>query len=283
MQSLEFWSDLKQTATFFGLTFAVSWSLFYAGAGIRLRSTAIEDALLLLGTITPALIALLLESRAGRAAGLLSRVIETRVPARWYVFAIVYMLAIKLAAALVYRLAWDAWPRFGNEVWPIMAVAIVFSTPVQAGEELGWRGYALPRLAERMGYGRGSILLGIVWGVWHVPLFFIPGLDNYGQSLGVFVLGTTALSVAMAWLYMHANGSVLLTMLMHSAVNQTVGIVPSSIPNASNPFAWSNSRIAWLTTALLWLCAAYFLFRMQRIKSSGSAPSQSRAFETESI
>jgi hypothetical protein len=155
-------------------------------------------------------------------------------------------------------------PRFGTEAWYVIAVAIVFSTPVQAGEEIGWRGYALPRLESRFGLRSASVMLGVIWALWHLPLFFIPGLDNYGQSFVVFALGCTALSVAIAWLYARTNGSVLMTMLMHSAVNQTTGIVPSAVTGASDPLALSHSLVAWLSVALLWICAAYFLARMTR-------------------
>jgi membrane protease YdiL (CAAX protease family) len=264
------WSDLKQTIQFFAFTFVVSWTFFLGGAAVRTQAAPLSLVFLLIGTITPAIIALLLESRASGVPALLERVVQWRVPVQWYVFAIGYMLATKLCAALIHRAAWGVWPRFGNEAWPLIVVAILFSTPVQAGEELGWRGYALPRLAQQIGYARGSLLLGVVWGLWHLPLFFIPGVDNYGQSFGVFVLGTTALSVAVAWLYMHTNGSLLLTMLMHSAVNQTVGVVPSAVPDATNPFAWNASRVAWLTQAILWIGSVYFLFRMRQIESSGA-------------
>jgi hypothetical protein len=60
------------------------------------------------------------------------------------------------------------------------------------------------------------------------------------------------------------NGSLLLVMLMHSAVNQTVGIVPSAVPGATNPFALSPSPVAWLTLAFVWATAACFLARRPR-------------------
>jgi hypothetical protein len=73
----------------------------------------------------------------------------------------------------------------------------------------------------------------------------------------------TALSVAMAWLYWRTEGSLLLTMLMHAAVNNTAGIV-SSPASVTNPFSVRTTLAAWLTAALLWICALYFLVRMRR-------------------
>src|SRR6185436_11280630 len=259
---------------FFLLTYAVTWTCFIAAAAL-LRSFAeaapglagLSSLLLLLGTFAPSLVALWLTARAEGRPGvlaLLRRLLEWEVGARWYVYAVGYMAAIKLTVALAYRITTGAWPRFGKEAWYVIMAAIVFSTFVQAGEEIGWRGYALPRLAARLGFARGSVLLGVIWALWHLPLFFIPGVDKQGQSFPVFVLQVTAMSVALAWLYMHTNGSLLLTMLMHSAVNQTKDIVPSIVPNATEPFALSSSLVAWLTVAFLWLCAGYFLVRMSR-------------------
>lgn len=133
-----------------------------------------------------------------------------------------------------------------------------------AVEEIGWRGYALPRLAARLGLGRASILLGLIWAFWHLPQFFIPEADTYGQSFIVFVLQVTALSVAMAWLYAHTNGSLLLVILMHSAVNNAKDIVPSAVPGATNTFGVSASLVAWVAVTLLWIGAAYFLVRMPK-------------------
>jgi membrane protease YdiL (CAAX protease family) len=226
--------------------------------------------LFLFGTFAPALVALWLTSRANGGAGipvLLHRILDWRVGVRWYVFAIGFMAAIKLTVASVYRVITGGWPRFGHEPWFIIVAAIVISTVFQAGEEIGWRGYAFPRLATRFGFARASLLLGVIWACWHLPLFFVPGADKQGQSFIVYLLQVIALSVAMAWLYLHTNGSLLLMMLMHSAVNQTKDIVPSALPGAANPFALSASLVAWLTVALLWMCAAFFLRAMRARES----------------
>ncbi len=233
------------------------------------RFLAISGFLYLLGVFAPSLVALALTARTDGRAGtlaLLRRTVKWSVGARWYVFAIGYMAAIKLAVALLLRIATGAWPAFGQEPLYIMAIAIPFSTPVQAGEEIGWRGYALPRLSARLGLSGASVALGVIWACWHLPFFFISGTDKSGQSFPVYLLGVTGLSVAMAWLYWRTNGSLLLTMLMHAAVNNTKDIVPSAVSGATNAFSLSSSRVAWLSVAILWICAAYFFIRMRGVK-----------------
>ena len=263
---------------FFLLTYAVTWTCFFTALALSGSAGALDPAssalrmpLLYLGTFAPSLVALGLiarhEGRAGMQA-LLRRVLDSGAAARWYLFAIGYVAAIKLTVAVVYRLGTGSWPAFGSEPWYVIAAAIVISTPLQAGEEIGWRGYALPRLAARLGLARASLVLGLIWGVWHLPLFFVPGLGHYGQSFPLFVLGTTALSVAMAWLYANTNGSLLLAMLMHSAVNQTIGIVPTRLATPGNPLALDTSLVTVLTVALLWTATGYLLIRMRHIRFS---------------
>ena len=236
---------------FFSLTYAVAWICWFAAAAVSSGTgsagpalATLRTPLFYLGTFAPSLVALGLTAHGGGRAGaqgLLDRVFETRVPARWYVFAAGYVAAIKLTVALVHRVATGAWPTFGDTAWYVMLAAVVVSTPVQAGEEIGWRGYALPRLAARFGLGPASVILGLIWACWHLPLFFIPGTDTNGQSFPLYLLQVTALSVAIGWLYGHAKGSLLPVMLMHAAANNTKDIVPSAVPGAGNALAWSTS------------------------------------------
>lgn len=253
---------------FFALTFAWAWAFWFAAAAVsRGAGAALGGPLFLIGTFAPSLVALALTARAeGRsgAVALVGRIAPGPVGARWYVFAVGWMAAIKLGVALIHRLATGAWPRFGDLPWIVLPFVILISAPVQAGEEIGWRGYALPRMAARLGLGGASLVLGVIWAIWHLPLFFVAGPDTAGQSFPLYLLQVVAVSVAMGWLYGHTDGRLLPVMLLHAAINNTKDIVPSAVPGAGHPFALSTSLPAWITVGLLWACAAVFLARMPR-------------------
>lgn len=257
---------------FFLATFAFTWTAWSvaatipAGAEAGPGASALRSALFLLGTFSPAIVALILTARARGAAGvraLVGRIGRWDVNGRWYLFAVGFIMAIKLTAALVYRATTGAWPAFGDTPVILMIMALAISTWVQAGEELGWRGYALPRLAAKLGLGPASVLLGVIWASWHLPLFVVPAADTYHQSFPVYLLQVTAISVAIAWLYWRTGGSLLLPMLFHAAGNNTKDIVPSISPSGASPFTFAASGIAWITVGLLWVCAGYFLFQMR--------------------
>ena len=268
----------RSVVTFVVLTYALMWACFITVAVWVSSRTTLGIALVLLGAFAPSLVAVSLTARAEGAAGvgtLLGPILHWQVSARWYLFAIGYIAAIKLTAAAVHRVIAGSWPAFGGDPWYLIPLAIAFSTPFQAGEEIGWRGYALPRLAARFGIARASLLLGLIWAVWHLPQFFIVDADTYGQSFTVFVIQVVALSVAMAWLYAGTNGSLLLVMLMHAAVNNSKDIVPSAVSGGSaNIFGLNASMVAWITVTLLWMCALYFLTHMPRWNPRDDGPSR---------
>lgn len=190
---------------------------------------------------------------------LLGRVLVADVPARYYVFALSYMLGVKLVAAALHRVIVGAWPPFGRESLFMIPFAVAISVPFQAGEELGWRGYALPRLAARFGLARASLLLGVVWACWHVPQFYIADADTYHRSFLVWAPQVVAMSVAFAWLYARTGGSLLLVMLLHAAINNTKDVVPSGTGPAPGVFSLHAPAVSWITLGLLWLCAFYLL------------------------
>lgn len=253
---------------FFLSAYALMWACFFSVAFFVPAKSVAGQFLLLLGAFAPGISAVWLSARAGGRAGvqrLLRPILKWQVGARWYLFALVYIAVIKLVAALIHRGVTGTWPGFGTEGLLVVMGGILISTPFQAGEEVGWRGYALPRLAQRFGLAGASLLLGLVWAFWHLPQFFIREADTYGQSFALYALQVVALSVAIAWLWARTKGSLLLPMLLHAAVNNSKDIVPSALPGATNSWTLHGSLVGWITVALLWLGAALFLATMPKI------------------
>lgn len=254
------------------LTFGMTWSAWWLTSSDTPGAFGIGGPVFLLGIFAPGLVALALTGTDAGHAGvrdLLLRIGRWDVDPRLYLFAIAYMPVTRLSAAGVHRIVTGEWPPFGDTPVLLMFAGILVSTWVQAGEELGWRGFLLPRLSDRIGPGVASVVVGGIWGAWHLPLFLIAGTGSDGQSFPIYVLHVMALSVAMTWLYRRSGGSLLLVMVMHAAVNNTSGLVPGAVVGASNPWTFSGSLVSWATVAFAWAVAMILLPRMQ---AAGGVP-----------
>lgn len=97
-------------------------------------------------------------------------------------------------------------------------------------EEPGWRGFALPRLLNRFTPFTASLILGAIWGVWHLPSFFVSGMVQAGMSLPLFLLNALLLSFFVTWVFRHTGGSVLITVLIHFMVNICASVIGVTIP-----------------------------------------------------
>src|SRR3954453_524814 len=156
------------------------------------------------------------EGRGG-VRRLLSRYVLWRVGLRWYLVAlfgppaVMLLVTILLPGALAsFRTLAPLNPLVLLVTFPLI---LIFGGPL--GEEPGWRGFALPHLQPLHGPLVGSLILGILWALWHLPLFWSgvwtpPTVPN----VVMFILMTTALTIIMTWVFNNAKGSLLITMLM---------------------------------------------------------------------
>jgi uncharacterized protein len=87
------------------------------------------------------------------------------------------------------------------------------------GEEVGWRGYALPRLQSRRSALGASLILGLIWAFYHLPLFFTGQAFRSPGLFVPFVISTSALSVILTWVHNSIGGSLLLVVLLHATAN----------------------------------------------------------------
>jgi len=93
------------------------------------------------------------------------------------------------------------------------------------GEEIGWRGYALPRLQTRRSALSASLILGVIWGFYHLPLSFTGSAFRSPSIVIPFVISTIALSVILAWVYNSTGGSLLLVVLLHATANLPLSLL----------------------------------------------------------
>ena len=271
---------MRAIGKFLILTFATTWVLWalVIWAGAQRKTSAVlvlGGPLFLLGVFTPGILAVALTAldEGGHALGaLFRRVFLWRIDVRFYAFALLLMPLTKLAVAVLHRALAGAWPQFGDSRPVVLVAATIVGTVGQAGEEMGWRGYLLPRFTQRTGLATASLIVGATWAVWHLPLFFAAEADTYHQSFLLYALQVTAYSIALAWLYWRTSGSLLLAMFMHSAFNNLKDIVPSAGAQGGSVFTFDATLVFRLTVLLLWIIGAVLLVCMRGVRQVGEAP-----------
>lgn len=215
---------MRRPWLFFGLTYllAVPFWILGAATGLEMLPKLPIAALM---AVCPALAALILAARDGRARALLSRALDARrIPnLAWWLAALLIVPAMRVVEFGLMRLTGTPVPAPQIALGPALGLAAFFLIGAVA-EELGWSGYALGPLQDRWGALRASLILGAVWAVIH----FIP-LAQAHRSLewiAWWTLGTVATRVIMVWLYNGAGGSVFAVSLYHMTQNLTWQLYP---------------------------------------------------------
>jgi uncharacterized protein len=229
-------------ASFFFLAYLISWALWLplvvSGDG---SPTGLAFVPLLLGSLVPSAVAIVLVARLRGKAGvrtLLRRLLIWRVGFGWWA-AIVLLSMLALAAVGVSVLLRGDAPDVTATIPGAVFLFIFSIIPGSAGgEELGWRGFALPHLQRGRSALGASVILGLAWGVWHLPLY-LTGADFRPLSLfAPWVLAAVAASVIYTWMYNGTGGSLLIVVLFHAASNMllTVFLVQPFEDQVARPF-----------------------------------------------
>jgi len=239
MVSMGNWIRSHRVASFFLLAYAISWSLDAAvlvlGTEPSWTRWIISGFLSALG---PAIAAGIVLSISGEGLrGWLRRVVRWRVHPKWYAAAIGVPVIVALGSGAVLQLVGGPVEFASFAFDPVsLGIGILLGTTIGGGqEELGWRGFAQPELQEQYGGLRAAVIVGVLWGSWHLPLFFDPTVIHSQwplQSQLAYFVGIVAFSILIAWVYNGSGGSILLAMLMHGAENAAGGLVPLDLERA---------------------------------------------------
>ena len=214
---------------FFALTYAVAWSLWMPLVIFRDGMPGgLKFGLLLLGSLVPSSVAILLIAILHGTSGvgkLLRRLLMWRIGLRWYVVVLAVPMLVPLALGLSVLLG-GASPVVDATVISVLALFVFSIFPGSAlGEELGWRGFALPHLQAGRGALGASIILGLLWGFWHLPLWLIGTESSPPGLFPAFAVSAIALSVILTWMYNSTGGSLLIVVLLHASSNLPLTIL----------------------------------------------------------
>ncbi|WP_320064380.1 CPBP family intramembrane glutamic endopeptidase [Micromonospora sp. RTGN7] len=241
----------RPLTTFFALAYGLSWVAWIpyilSDSGLGWISLPIPEVLgttQLIGMLPgaylgPVTAALLVTAAADGRAGLRHwsrRLVRWQVGWRWYLVVLAGVPAVVLLSTFALPDAWGQARMVGVMVFaaylPMLLLQFVTTA---AAEEPGWRDFALPRLQRRYGAVSGTVLLGLLWGGWHLPLFLTEwgGYPNLSWVYPVeFVVGCVPLSLVMTWVFNKTRESLPLIMLLHAGINTTYTLVWSEVfPN----------------------------------------------------
>ena len=240
MRSISHILGRRPLVWFFVVAYSFSWLSYAPGIIARAQNGPVPGAVLILsvvGNFGPLVAALVLTYLVGGRTALIelaARLRRWRVSWPWYVIALSWEAVHLLVMSGLILLVTGHSPDFPDG-YPITAAPIVFAVIfITAGlaEEVGWRGFALPRLQSRWSPLAASLTLGLVWALWHLPGTFLPNTSHTGRSPAEwlwYIVGTIAFTVVITWVFNGTKGSVLLPMLLHAASNTTQAYLPSDV------------------------------------------------------
>ena len=195
---------------FFLLTYAISWATW---------------AIPVVPTLCPMIAALVVVwVTVGRAGlrDLASRLGQWRVGLRWWLVAVSPGLFLLLIVAGL-RVAGQALPtaaefaRFAGAPLPSVALFVVITLASSVGEEVGWRGYALPQLQRRFNPLSATLILAPLWWLWHLQFFVTE--STLGPGYVAYLVEVTSVAIILTWLYNRSGGSILLVAVWHATYN----------------------------------------------------------------
>ncbi len=215
---------------FFILAFAFTWAV-----EMPMQLLQIAALQFVVGWM-PGLAAVLVAGVIGGSSGikaLLRGLLVWRVGAQWYALALFGFLALWLGTQAIN-------PLFGGSGLhlPPLSAALVIGLVAElairmllSSEQLAWSGFALPRLQARHSALIASVLLGLIWAAWHLPLFFVPG-SQADAGFAIFAVGAICTRIILTWVFNSTGGSVLLCMLLHQSINTWTDVLAPAVPTS---------------------------------------------------
>ncbi|MBN2047719.1 MAG: CPBP family intramembrane metalloprotease [Anaerolineaceae bacterium] len=226
---------------FFVLAFAITWVIWSPGVMAALGWFELPAPFMLfffIGTWGPFIAAMIVtyrETGRGGITAFLKRGFNFRIAWRWWLVIFLLPLLVSALPLGIHLLLGGPAPESGLVFQPLMILPVFLTYLVTGGgnEEWGWRGYALDRLEQRWNPLAASLLLGVIWGAWHLPLFFIESTGQYHMLFWIFLASTPGISILHSWIYHRTGRNLLAAWLFHAALGTAWEVFPIVQPQLS--------------------------------------------------
>lgn len=206
------------------LTYLISWTFFIIA---KFVPETFQMLLLFLGAFGPFLAVLLTLKFHGEKEDIVSfkeRILKWKVPLKWFLFPVLVVVVTQIldATGQILLGSYEFHNSGIKELY--MIIPMVLLMIIGGGqEEIGWRGLLLPELLKKYSPIVSSFLVGATWAFWHIPLFFINGLPQYGQNFISFTMGCISLSLFMSYLYRKTKSTLISGYWFHMVANGITG------------------------------------------------------------
>lgn len=244
-------------AFFFSFAFLIMISLSFLGVlGIVDPQSPLFLVLFIIGSWGPTLAAVITVgfsegwSEAGKLFAGWGR---WKVGFVWYLVAL-SPIAVAFVAAGIYLLLGGKPPGAQQTVTaPVLVMFVVMNLLTGAtGEEPGWRAFATPRLQKHVNALITSLILGVLWALWHLPLWFVPGAPQKGMPYFPFALGAIFYTVIATWAYNNSKGSLVIASVLHLSFNVSLGVVVGFLKLVPvNYFLWIVAGLYFIFALLV--------------------------------
>lgn len=243
---------------FFAITFAFSWLLWLLPLLKSNGFSELPEIVGLLGMFAPfgpAAAAFWLTWRESGKEGVKwfwRRGWQLNFSQKWLIPALLLgpLIALVTTALMLVMGRSIGW-EYGVPPLMIVPIFLLIYITNALPEEYGWRGYALDPLQKRFNALAASLVLGAIWALWHLPLFFIEGTTQQAIPLYQFILQTMVLAIFYTWLHNNTGGSVLIAALFHASANTAAAAVPT----------WTTELGRWLNFGLLAVMAGIIVWQ----------------------
>lgn len=233
----------------------------------------ISEVWLVLVVASPAVVASVLTARSRRASALRRLVLRPslRAAPQWWVAALAMPFLVNATALFMHGVRGGRLPDLPGspppeqQAIPLLALPLVLLV-LSLFEELGWRRFALPRLQQRFSALTASLILGTIWGLWHLPMSLVDGSTQASIDLAWYVPATLAMSVIFTWLYNSSGGSLAVVVVLHAAVQASNIVLPvlPSVTGTSTVYEGTVLIYGLLAIGLTWSFGATHLSRIAR-------------------